>query len=497
MAALSTHRVQVRLGPVVRRVRVPAIPRVAIGQLAAAALSLSLSAGALSVVSQIAGAGAAYSQGSGALSIGRPLSSAGNASASSSGDLFVVRGLSAFTTAPVQTVATLQVAGGLSGASAATSQASGALTIQRNFIATENATSASAGAISVTASITASSAAQSLSAGLLTVQKQVAASTSAPSEAGATLTVSKGFDAAGVSASATTGALSVGNALSATTLALSVPAGALNVVRGLAAASSAPSTATAVLSAGGGEDADAAAYLNAQTTPPSSTERSLVNTLVKGLKTDGIWIKLDRLSLLAAETAQAARLCLRNPTKSVVATNLPAFTANRGYMGDATSAFLDLGEPFAFAGANFVLDSASIFYVCNLGSATVGLQGHIGSTGALRAGISARNNAGNNTFAIGDSTASAYAGTGARTGFRCASRVESTTKRIYNADGLVTSLAVTSTSVSATNGCALRSTASYSDDRLAVLGSGGGLTAAEIANLNTRLNTYLTAKGAA
>jgi hypothetical protein len=280
-----------------------------------------------------------------------------------------------------------------------------------------------------------------------------------------------------------------GRGLMAGTLRQDVALSGAMIGRGLMAG-------TVTVTAGATEDADAASYLNAQTTPPSSTERSLVDALVKGLKADGIWTKIDRLSLLAAETAQAARLDLRNPAKSMVATNLPTFTANRGYTGDASSAFLDFGEPLAFSGANFVQDSGSIFYVCNLGSATVGLQGHIGNTGALRAGISARNNSGNNTFAINDSTATAYAGTGIRTGFRCASRVESTTKRIYNADGLVTAVAVASTSVSATNGCALRSTASYSDDRLAVAGSAGGLSASEIASLNSRLNTYLAAKGA-
>lgn len=188
MAALSTHRVPVRLGPVVRRVRVPAIPRLAVGQLAAAALSLSISVGALSVVSSISGAGVAASQGSASLNVGRPLSATSAALTSSTGDLTAVRGLYASTLAAAQTVGTLQVANGISGASSATSQAAGSLTVQRVLSGTAIAQSASAGSISATVSPSASTGAQSTSAGALTVIRALSAATSASAVATGALT---------------------------------------------------------------------------------------------------------------------------------------------------------------------------------------------------------------------------------------------------------------------------------------------------------------------
>ncbi|WP_264045533.1 hypothetical protein [Methylobacterium flocculans] len=505
MAALTTHRIPVRLGPVVRRVKVAAIPRLAIGELAAAALCLSISAGALSVVSSISGAGVTTSQGGAALSVGRPLSATSAALASSTGDLAVARGLNASTLAVAQTAGTLQVANGISGASSATSQAAGALSVQRNLTAAANAQSASTGAISATVSPSASTTAQSTSAGSVTVERSLAGSAAALSVTSAVLTVSKGFDGASAATSTTAGGLTVARPVGASTSALSVTAAALTVTKGLSATTSAPAVAGGTLTAGGGEDADAAAYLNAQTTPPSSTERSLVDALVRGLKTDGVWAKIDRLSLLAAETAQAARLCLRNPAKSMAATNLTAssFAASRGYTGDiAATGFLDFGEPYLNGASMFQQDSASVFVWCNnavspvVGTGT-GRVPQVGNTGSARVSINVLGAAGNNTWQVNVSTATAYTGSGNRSGFRCAVRPTSANQQVYTNGQLVSDISSASSTPSTTNGCSHRSAATYGDDRLAVIGYGAALTATDVANLNTRLNTYLTAKGAA
>ncbi|MEZ0252620.1 MAG: hypothetical protein ACAH20_16935 [Methylobacteriaceae bacterium] len=264
-------------------------------------------------------------------------------------------------------------------------------------------------------------------------------------------------------------------------------------------------TSTMTVSAAANEDTDAAAYLNAQTTAPSSTERSLVDALVKGLKADGIWTKLDRLSLLAAETAQAARLCLRNPAKSMAATNLMAssFTANRGYTGDiAATGFLDFGEPFVNGASMFQQDSASVFVWCNnsvspVVSTGTGRVPQVGNTGSARVSINVLGAAGNNTWQVNVSVATAYAGSGNRSGFRCAVRPSATNQQVYTGGQLVSDIASTSSTPSTTNGCSHRTAATYGDDRLAIIGYGAALTATDVANLNTRLNTYLTAKGAA
>lgn len=105
--------------------------------------------------------------------------------------------------------------------------------------------------------------------------------------------------------------------------------------------------------------------------------------------------------------------------------------------------------------------------------------------------------AGNNTFLVNDTTATAYTASDVSTGFRCVNRADATTKRAYTNGSLITTAAITSTAVSTTNGCALRGTTSYTDARLALAGSGSNLTDAENTALFGRFNTFLTAIGAA
>ena len=454
---------------------------------------------ALQAGAPISGAGVATSQGGATLSVGRPLSATTAAPASSIGDLAVVRGLNASTLAVAKTAGTLQVANGISGASSATSQAAGALTVQRDLTAAAIAQSTSTAAISATVSPSATTTAQSTSAGSVTVERSLAGSSAALSVTSAVLTVSKGFDGASVATSTTAGDLTVARPVAASTSALSGAAGALTVTKGLSAATSAPAVAVGTLTAGGGEDADAASYLDAQTTPPSSAERSLVDALVKGLKTDGDWASSDWILLLASETAQAARLNLRNPTKSASAVNLPVFTANRGYAGDAASSYLDLGEVFNAAGNGYALNSATVGVWCNAQGAATGVKAQVGNTAnSPRMAISPRSAAGNETFQINDSAVDVLqVSTLSRTGHRTASRTGSAVKRGFYNGSRVADLTTASSNVNATNGCLLRSATAYTDDRLSAFYSGAGLSDAAVARIHARLNTYLTAKGAA
>lgn len=72
----------------------------------------------------------------------------------------------------------------------------------------------------------------------------------------------------------------------------------------------------------------------------SSARRNLITNLISGLKADGLWSKLDRLWLFAAENSQSALIDLvSTSTASLVATN-PTFTADEGYTGNA-SGYID------------------------------------------------------------------------------------------------------------------------------------------------------------
>src|SRR5262249_42332643 len=64
----------------------------------------------------------------------------------------------------------------------------------------------------------------------------------------------------------------------------------------------------------------------------SAARLRIVGTLIQGLKADGVWSKLDRLWLLAAENTTSALIDVKNLGAAGVIGS-PTFTANRGYAG--------------------------------------------------------------------------------------------------------------------------------------------------------------------
>jgi hypothetical protein len=248
----------------------------------------------------------------------------------------------------------------------------------------------------------------------------------------------------------------------------------------------------------GTDDPDVLAYIATLTTPPSATERGRLNALVTGLKQDGVWALLDRLNVLAAETSQAGLRDLRNPSKTLAIGGTVTFTADRGFQGDGTTGYLDVGEIFNASGNQFAQNSATVGVWCNL-AGTTGIKPHFGNlANAARTQINARDSAGNENFRFNDSSDDTFmATTGSRMGHRAATRTGATTKKGFFAGAVVASLTTASTGVNTTNGCLLRSATSFADDRLAAFYSGAGMSDAQLAAIHPRLNTYLSSKGAA
>lgn len=245
------------------------------------------------------------------------------------------------------------------------------------------------------------------------------------------------------------------------------------------------------------DDSDVAAYIAALTTPPSAAERARLNTLVRGLKADGVWALLDRLNVLAAETQQAGLRDLRNPAKTLTVGGTITFTADRGFLGDGTSGYLDYGEAFAFTGAQFSLNSATLGIWCNA-EGTGGVKTHIGNVAnSPRSAITPRTTAGAETFLANDATGDTLmTSNGSRLGHRTFSRTGAAVKRGFFNGTRTADLTTASTAVNTANGSLLRSGTGYADDRLAAAYSGGGLTDAQVAALHARLSAYLSGKGA-
>lgn len=240
---------------------------------------------------------------------------------------------------------------------------------------------------------------------------------------------------------------------------------------------------------------EADALFAAMSVEPDATRKGIINTLIEGLIADGVWVKLDWLNLLAAHDAQAAQLNWITPAKTLTATNSPTFTTDRGYTGNGTNAFLDTGELPAADGNKFSQSSATMGVWCNQQNAT-GFTYHAGqATLNFRMMVSA-SSSGAETYRACDATnTSARTGT-TRLGHR--STVRNGGNKLSYFDGSnVADFAVASTGVGDGNNAILRSGSTYSADRVAAYYTGEALSGVDIAAVHARLNTYLTAIGAA
>lgn len=247
------------------------------------------------------------------------------------------------------------------------------------------------------------------------------------------------------------------------------------------------------------EHAATTAYVAAMTTAPDATRRGHINALIAGLDADGDWAGLDWIVCLAAHDvvgggSQAGRLNMRNPAKSLTAVNSPVFSA-LGVVGDGATSYLTAGEEANASGNSYSQDSASIGAWCNQQSATAGIVAHCGN---LNAASLMRISPGTTTSAhrINDAANMSY-NDGQRRGGRILSRTGATIKTYYRNGNLRGQTASVSDSVQGEHMSVLRSGPDYCDDRLSFWFTGGGLTAEAAARIYARVNTFLTAIGAA
>src|SRR5262245_65846702 len=90
-------------------------------------------------------------------------------------------------------------------------------------------------------------------------------------------------------------------------------------------------------------DADVTAWVAAVATnggSVSSTRQGLITTCVQGLKADGIWTKLDRWWVEAAED-QPSGLTDWKALDLATTVNSPTFTVDRGFTGNGSTSYID------------------------------------------------------------------------------------------------------------------------------------------------------------
>lgn len=239
-------------------------------------------------------------------------------------------------------------------------------------------------------------------------------------------------------------------------------------------------------------DEDWAAYLAAMTVEPSAARKALLYALITGLKADGIWTKLDWLSLFAAHDAQAALLNMVDPTKAFSVVGAPVFTVDRGYAG-AGGGYLDSNWNPATHGVQYQRDSASMGLWVNIVTGGISMGNQAAFVQPLVSGTSLRartNTASNADVAVGSGL-----------GFSAWNRSSSTAVKLFKNGALLSTQSIASEALASDDffACAWNSsgTPGVTSMRNAALCWGAHLSDAEHLALHDRLNTYLTAIGGA
>ncbi|MBC40384.1 MAG: hypothetical protein CMH91_15155 [Oceanicaulis sp.] len=247
-------------------------------------------------------------------------------------------------------------------------------------------------------------------------------------------------------------------------------------------------------------DGDALAIIDAMSTEPSAARKSLISSLVEGLKTDGIWSKLDRLWVMAAHAAQAGGLDWKNPSTSgnaLTAVNSPTFTTDQGYTGDGLSSYLNTNYAPSVDGVSALQDSVSAGVWVRATGASSTYLGVTDRTADPEHAIRIQDNLGTNQARVNDLTFVSYSTSAAANQLLTVNRSSSTTTQLYtngssDGSGTATSISIPDIDLyllaqnfdGAPNG--------YTAGQISIAFIGGSLTSTEHANLYSRLNTYMT-----
>lgn len=225
-----------------------------------------------------------------------------------------------------------------------------------------------------------------------------------------------------------------------------------------------------------------------------------VDALIVSLKNAGIWTKLDYLWLFAGENAPSARTDIRGLQLATLSVTPPTFTADRGYTGNSSSAFIDTGIANNFGTGGYQRDAASFFAWNNTSGADAG--GLAGTNTSARHAAIFPEYIDTNSYSIlnGDSAGWTFifANDPAATGLYLLNRTSSvdvtldingTQSQSTSTDTSFALTADTFTALVAFGG------SNYSGRQCSALGLGGALSGTDRTNINSYLRTYMTAVG--
>lgn len=231
-------------------------------------------------------------------------------------------------------------------------------------------------------------------------------------------------------------------------------------------------------------------------TPPSDTRKATIDAFWKTPGIKPIMAKMDGFYVLAAADAQAARQNWVEDRYNLTAVAGPAFTADRGYTGDNSAAYLDTAyNPATAVTPKLVRDSAHIG-AWNLSDTLSGTVYDIGSSTQMR--MTARSTSADTMRGQVNSAAIAnYGAIASSMGHAVLSRVDSAQQIGYR-DGVKVATVAATSAVPASGSMTLLAAGGtlFSNRQMAVGHFGAGLSESEITTLYGAIRTYLQAIGA-
>lgn len=234
------------------------------------------------------------------------------------------------------------------------------------------------------------------------------------------------------------------------------------------------------------------AIVDRMSSPPSASRVDAIFALVLALMDAGVWSRLDLLHVLAAHHEQAARLNLIAPAFDLAAYNSPIFTANRGFKGDGSAAWMAASgyDPGA-GGTQYTLNNASMGAWVLTPATNAGLDifngsGRLGRRDTTGDDYHYRLNDGTSYYGPGGSIAS----------FHVVDRPDNATKRRFRDGVFRGSGAVAATTIGGSLRLFSTGNGSWSNAELAVTFAGASMTEAQHAAFYAALRAYLLSVGA-
>jgi hypothetical protein len=245
----------------------------------------------------------------------------------------------------------------------------------------------------------------------------------------------------------------------------------------------------------------ATAFL-ARTSGLSTTERNAYIAMINGMVTDGTWSLFDWFYIFATNNTTTALLNLISTNFTGTTHGTVSFSADHGFTGDGSTFYIDTGWKTT-NGTNYVQNSA-VFGVYDLTNSTTGDGSFIigqdaGANYDVRLAILT---VGNLLQADANDTVSnslSIAAQSQRQGSFGVIRTGSAAEAVYKNGSLLTSGTAVSGALSAFNVFIFANNSgvagAFSTDQLSAAFAGGGMTAVQLQQVQSRINGYMTALG--